>query len=316
MVANVLGLLILAALVVLLGWLATRAWGSRHLWIKWPGAILAGLLTLVLALVTGLAVKGFVQMSSPRNPPVPAIKVAATPAQIERGQHIASVVCADCHSLTGEPPLSGGKNLAEDTGIPLGSIYGANLTPGGDLANWSDGEIVRAIRQLTAKDGRPLLMPSDGLRYLTDQDAEAVVAFLRSQPAVQKQTPPTQPSILLAILVGAGVYDVSTPKVQAPPVQPQGPTPEMGQYVVNLIGCQGCHGADLNGGKPPSPQGPSLRLVGNWTKDDFFKAMRTGVDPTGHKIQPPMPWQSIGKLDDTELAGLYEYLHNLPPVKQ
>ncbi len=63
------------------------------------------------------------------------------------------------------------------------------------------------------------------------------------------------------------------------------------------------------------PFAPNLTLiVPKWTRDEFFKTMRTGVDPTGHQINPPMPWKQIGRLDDIELAALYEYLHGLTPV--
>jgi hypothetical protein len=38
--------------------------------------------------------------------------------------------------------------------------------------------------------------------------------------------------------------------------------------------------------------------------------MRTGVDPGGHAIREPMPWQMIGQMDDVELAALYHYLRS------
>ena len=45
--------------------------------------------------------------------------------------------------------------------------------------------------------------------------------------------------------------------------------------------------------------------------------MRTGVDPGGHALDPrQMPWESIGKLDDVELAALYEYLRGLTPIQE
>jgi hypothetical protein len=55
-------------------------------------------------------------------------------------------------------------------------------------------------------------------------------------------------------------------------------------------------------------------VLPQWSKEQFFQAMRTGVDFTGHQIRPPMPWKAIGTLDDVELAALYEYLHALSPV--
>jgi len=42
--------------------------------------------------------------------------------------------------------------------------------------------------------------------------------------------------------------------------------------------------------------------------------MRTGVDPTGRQLSTLMPWKNIGKLDDVELAAMYEYLHSLTPI--
>jgi hypothetical protein len=51
--------------------------------------------------------------------------------------------------------------------------------------------------------------------------------------------------------------------------------------------------------------------VPNRSKDDFFKTIRTGVDPNGNQVKPPMPWKRIGKLDDAELEALYTCLHAL-----
>lgn len=38
--------------------------------------------------------------------------------------------------------------------------------------------------------------------------------------------------------------------------------------------------------------------------------MCTGVDPGGHIVQAPMPWQMIGKMDDQDLAALYAFLRS------
>jgi mono/diheme cytochrome c family protein len=101
--------------------------------------------------------------------------------------------------------------------------------------------------------------------------------------------------------------------VSAPPVAA---SREYGEYLVRISDCRDCHGPDLSGGKPPSPIGPNLRVVGYWTKEQFFTAMRTGERPGGSPIKPPMPWKQIGILDDTQLQAMYEYLHTLPPVDE
>ena len=83
------------------------------------------------------------------------------------------------------------------------------MTPGGPLKDWSDGEIVRAIREGLDRDGRPLLiMPSDAFHHLSDDDVQNLVAYLRSQPAVQHATPARDMNLLGLILVGAGLFPV------------------------------------------------------------------------------------------------------------
>ena len=61
MIGNLFGLVILLALVLLFGWLAKRAWGAKRWFVKFPGVILAGLLTLVIAAVFVVAGIGFVK---------------------------------------------------------------------------------------------------------------------------------------------------------------------------------------------------------------------------------------------------------------
>jgi mono/diheme cytochrome c family protein len=212
--------------------------------------------------------------------------------------------------------LSGGKNLADDTGLPLGNLYPPNLTPAGELKSWSDGEILRAIREGVHKSGRPLMvMPAQNLRNLSDEDALSVVAYLRSQPAIQHETPPMNPSLLAVILTGAGIVELDPKPVTGPVAAPaKGPTAEYGQYVVSFQDCRDCHGKDFTGGKPPAPVGPDLHLIKGWTQEQFIKTIRTGVDPSGHQLKPTMPWQTYAKMDDIELAAVYEYMRNLPPV--
>jgi len=40
--------------------------------------------------------------------------------------------------------------------------------------------------------------------------------------------------------------------------------------------------------------------------------MRTGIDPYGRALSQQMPWRPIGRMDDEELAAVYEYLTHLP----
>ena len=83
--------------------------------------------------------------------------------------------------------------------------------------------------------------------------------------------------------------------------------------MTSFMECKSCHGEDLRGGTSPiGPQGPSLRLVKEWTEEEFIITLRTGVNPSGRELSPLMPWQSTGRLDDVELSALYQYLVSLP----
>ena len=56
------------------------------------------------------------------------------------------------------------------------------------------GEIARAIREGVSRDGRPLfpMMNYKQYRHLTDEDVLAIVAYLRSVPAIDNPVPRTQ----------------------------------------------------------------------------------------------------------------------------
>lgn len=124
-----------------------------------------------------------------------AFPVKADDAQIQRGKYLVTITgCSDCHTpgaLIGQPDMArylGGS----DTGfvIPgVGVYYGQNLTPDKEagLGDWSSEQIVAALRTGKRPDGRTLspVMPYPALAHLTDEDAQAIAAFLKSLPAVK-----------------------------------------------------------------------------------------------------------------------------------
>jgi len=319
MLVNLIILVILIALVVLFGWLTYRAIHSKNLWVKIAGGILGGLATLVCLAVTLIIGKGMFDLYRPH--PVAALNVTieGTPEQIARGEHLAEFLCASCHSQNGELPLTGGNNLSQDSGLPLGDVYAPNITPAGKIQELSDADIFRILRTGVEPSGRLTAMAFFPVRYLSDEDAMAIIAYLRHAQPVEGTRPPLNPSPLFLALNGLGFIkaeaaDSSISPVSAPP---KAVTQEYGAYIANFGGCQDCHGPNLAGNAPPPapPGAPNLTVVmPQWSKEDFFQAMRTGVDSTGHRISPPMPWKSIGKLDDVELEALYEYLHALTPI--
>jgi mono/diheme cytochrome c family protein len=319
MFINIFFLLVMMSVSVLFGWLTRRSWQNRNALSRWGGSILSGLLSAFVGLVSILAVVGLIKAYTPRTAPVPDLKVAGTPQQIERGQHIADTFCTSCHSVSKELPLTGGIDLGKDFPMPLGSFVSSNLTPAGPLKDWSDGEIFRTLRNGVDPDGRWLFVMSNFRgRNLSDEDLQALIAYLRNQPAVDNETPnpPDQPSPLGLILLGAGMLPAGQPPITDEIVAPpKGPTIEYGEYILSYQDCRDCHGENLLGGVEGqlAPFGPNLKLVKGWTREQFIASMRTGVDPNDHKLDPEkMPWKSIGRMDDEELTAIYLYLMDMP----
>ena len=321
MIANLLVLLLVIGLAVLFGWLCYRAIRARRLWVKIVGGIGAGLLTLLFVAVAFTGVKGIAATYFPGAAAAPDLKVAGTPEQIARGEYLVGLSCIGCHSAVGpdgnptdKPPLTGGWNIAAAEGFGfMGAMVTENLTPGGKLAGYSDGELFRVMRHSISKEGHKLgFMDFLPYKELSDEDTQALIAYLRSLPAA-KSAAATGDSFNFvgAVVMGSGMFPPSTPGAESVKAPPAGITAEYGKYVATFGECRGCHGPDVTG-VPASALGPAVPnprpSVGTWTKEQFIQTMRTGMRPSGAAFTPGMPWQAAAKMTDADLAALYAYL--------
>ncbi len=316
-VSGIVELLVVILLAIGFGWLSLRAWRVRNVALRIIGGLLTALLTIILAALSVGGLVGASKLYTPHGAPAPNLTIQASADQMAVASRRING-CTGCHSSAGTVPLDGG--TTNFLGGPLGNLVAPNLTPGGPLKDWTDGEIVRSIREGVDRDGHPLIiMPSDAFHYLSDADVQLLVAYLRSQPATNHPTPPRDLSLIALELVGAGLF----PTAEQPPLTalqtapPAGVTPAYGQYLVDTTGCGVCHGPNLEGRTPGGfgpPAGPSLKaIVPNWQEAAFVSFFRTGVDPNGRKIDPTqMPWEDVGKAyTDDELRAIYAYVRGL-----
>jgi mono/diheme cytochrome c family protein len=249
---------------------------------------------------------------------VPEYSADTDSNSVARGRHVAEIVCAGCHSPDGNLPLAGGQeNLFH---IPNGPTFGVmvapNLTQAGVLAQYSDGQLARAIREGISRDGRPLVvMPSGQFHSMSDADLRAVIGFLRSQPAVAHAVPAHAYNLLGYGLLGAHMFEDSVqPEIRDPVIAPaQDSSAAYGRYLVRLLGCRDCHGTDLHGGKKGQlpPIGPDLiAVVAAHSIPEFDLALRRGVSARdGHALDPAqMPFATFSHASDLEVAALYRYL--------
>ena len=317
---DILGVTGLLALALFATWLATRARRANRRLVKWVGLVLSSVLTLACTLAIGLALVGFYKINfPPHRPAVTELRVAGTPDQVARGARFGAF-CALCHSPNANVPLVG----ADFTrgGPPIGTMYATNLTPAGEIKNSSDAEVIRAIREGVHKSGRALvIMPSEVFHNLSDVDVQAIVAYLRSQPAAGPNTPTTKLNVVGALFIGAGLAPTSAqPPITQPIVAPaEDASADYGKYLVSILGCRLCHGENLAGrtsGGPGPPGGPNLTvIVPKWSVEDFNHTLRTGVDPYNHTLTRGMPWKQISSFaSDEDLKAIYTYLHGLTPI--
>jgi cytochrome c553 len=324
------GILILILIIAVFSFLTTRAWKFKNAFLRWAAVFIAGLLTLIPAAVLVLALMGFSKLNKQYDNPAAAIQVAGTPAQIARGEKLA-YICVSCHTSDNQLPLSGTNFATKFDFPPLGTLYAPNLTPSGNIQDWTDGEVIRAIREGVHKNGRSLLiMPSENFRKMSDDDVQALVAYLRSQPGTGEPTPNNHFNLMGAIFMNLSDFRTAQQPVGSVAASRPG-TPEYGKYMVDVIGCRSCHGDQLQGkldnGQPGPPPGPNLTMiVPHWTEEQFMTFFNTGIMPGGGKVpmltlasgfsEPRMPWPMVrAATTDDELKAIYTYLHSLPPVE-
>ena len=156
--------------------------------LKWisivPGSLI-GLLLLAFAVLYIIGTIKWNKLHGPYDVPIEQINIPTDQASIARGEHIATIrMCGHCHT----EDLSG--QTASVPGLITLSV--PNLTSGGVGATNTDADWVRAIRHGVGQDGRGLvLMPSRIFYYLSDEDLGALIAYLKSLPAVDNEMPLT-----------------------------------------------------------------------------------------------------------------------------
>lgn len=128
-----------------------------------------------------------------------AAPVAQAQTPVERGKYLVTITgCNDCHTpgyFFGKPDKTrflGGSEVGFE--VPgLGTFYGPNITPDKEtgIGTWSNAQVLAALQTGVRPDGRLLapIMPWHAFASLTQSDASAIVAFLRSLPPVKHKVP-------------------------------------------------------------------------------------------------------------------------------
>jgi len=256
----------------------------------------------------------------------------------DQGRYLveAVAICFECHSerdfsKPGWPipeGRAGGGRILWGEGSPDQAVA-PNISPdkATGIGDWSDDEILRAVRDGLGRDGRQLDpdMPSRYFRAMSEVELRSVVLYLRSIPPVRHGLPygkkyrpgPHPPAVAMEGLR----LTASSPLI------------ERGAHLVRLGGCETCHtprnergflpGLEFAGGTlfrhgvaaaassnlTPDPTGIACY---DWPR--FLLAIRTGRD-RGRPLASAMPWYFYRGQSDDDLRAVFSYLQALPPVR-
>lgn len=312
--------------------------------------IVGGVVLVVVALVgAGLL---WLSMRKPAQHPASAEKIEATPARLARGEYLVDHVsgCLDCHSdhdLTFGVPIKpgtegqGGYVFDKNIGFP-GTVAAQNITsdPETGLGRWTDGEILRAMREGVDRKGDALfpMMPYVHFRQMSDEDAKSIVVYLRTLKPIRHQVADKHLDFPVNLIVKF------IPKPLDGPVPSPDPsnTLQYGEYLSRIGGCYECHtphkekgglieaSAFSGGWEMKGPWGRNFTanltphpdtFVGRATKEEFisrFHAFAT-LDASNSPACPKgrntvMPWLAYSKMTDQDLGAIYDYLRTVKPI--
>ncbi|MEP2533990.1 c-type cytochrome [Shimia sp.] len=258
---------------------------------------------------------------------------AAAEVSVERGEYLVRgpAGCGNCHT----PQTPNGPDMDNELGgfivekSAAMEAWAVNITPGSRVADWSDAELAKAIREGIRPDGSVIgpPMPIGLYRGLSDDDLHSIVAFIRTVPASDNVTPFSTYSFPLPPAYGPPIESISAPE--------RGVSVEYGAYLAGPVAhCLECH-------TPLGDKGPKFdthlgaggfEFHGPWGKsvssnltphedglagysDAEVKAMITkGVRPDGSRMMPPMGYHHYAAMTEDDLNAVVLYLRQMPPL--
>jgi mono/diheme cytochrome c family protein len=276
-------------------------------------------------------------------PPVDTRVAVVTPEQVAHGKKLVNLLCVGCHENAETHRLTG-KRIT-DLPPQFGIVYSKNITrhPTKGIGGLTDGQLRTILRTGLRPDGEYVPPFMIKMPHTSDQELDAIIAFLRSDDplvAASDVDPPgvTQPSFLAKALAHVAFGPLPAPKgpVVAPP---KSDAVAYGRYLVASLDCFGCHSADftknnalepeksagfMGGGNALTTEGGkpifSANLtsdpetgIGNWTEAEFVRAVKKGFRPDGRVLSYPM--EPRPELDDDEAAAIYAYLRTVPKIR-
>jgi hypothetical protein len=293
----------------------------------------------------------------PRQRPPADIIVAQTPEQVERGRYLAEkvVLCNDCHSKRDwsfyggpaiSPMVSGSECLTNevkivgvrvsDDNVP-GVLCVRNLTPEkrSGLGRWSDGEIIRAMREGVDRKNHGLfpIMPYSVYRSISDEDAAALVAYMRQLEPIRTNR------IGRGIEFPMGLLTQFWPRPLEwdVPMPPREKSARYGGYLSAIGRCEYCHTKRRQYGRDLAPESryaggvlfevdgkqvystnltPHESGLNNMSREEFIAMFKSYSEPQPAPPEgnTPMDWSAYAGMTEADLGSIYDFLGTRRPV--
>ncbi len=214
------------------------------------------------------------------------------------------------------------------------TAYAPNITPDDQtgIGTWTDEQIGRAIREGVHPNGRILgpPMPFVFYREISDRDLQAILAYLRTVPAVNNVVPPTE-------------YNIPLPPSWGPPVEQvaeigRDDQVAYGAYLSGPLGhCIECHTPLVEGQLDLEQVGAGGNVyegpfgfdfstvssnitqhrelgIGDWTDDEIKRAITEGISRNGRQLAEFMGFSFYRNISGEDLDAIVAYLRTLEPM--
>ncbi len=261
-------------------------------------------------------------------------------AEIARGKYVfgATGGCG-CHTVPKGPPNAGGRRYDG----PYGTVYSTNITPDQPtgIGGWTDEQIITAVRLGRRPNGDRLLPvhPYPVFNGMAAEDLRALVAFLRTVPAVNRANQPKRITVPLFESVFLAAWLAAFAPRETPPATAPTSGLARGEYLVRAVAhCGECHtprtmtmATDNSRFLAGNPKGPEDSSVPNitpdkdtglaWSEEEIADYLGTGTKPDGDVAGSLMGEVIQGTLagykdltKDDRLA-IAHYLKSIPAVR-
>jgi mono/diheme cytochrome c family protein len=258
--------------------------------------------------------------------------LAETP--VERGNYLVNTVltCGNCHTPKGptgdimDKAFSGGLEFDE----PPFKVTAPNITQDKNtgIGNYTDAQIKAVLRKGIKPNGIPvaMVMPSGFYEIMTENDLNAVVAYLHTLKPISNKVPDPIYKMQQHHQIPPGGEKPYTNAMMGDKVK-------KGFYLATIAHCMECHtpmgprGREFadklgaGGFEFPGPWGVSVsrnitssktKGIGGWTDAEIKRAITQGISKDGSKLKPPMGFPYYAHMTAADLDAIVAWLRTVP----